>query len=53
MSIWAILKIIHNNCQAKKIFYSSLAKRKTTGKKYEHVLNVWKKKIHENNERLS
>ena len=53
MSIWAILKIIRNNCQAKKIFYSPLADRKTTDKKYKHVLNVWKKKRNENNERLS
>ena len=46
-------EIIHNKCQAKKIFYSPLAERKTTDKKYKHVLNVWKKKRNENNERLS
>ena len=34
-------------------FYSSLTDRKTSGKNYEHVLNVWKKIWNESDERIS
>ena len=34
-------------------FYSSLTDRKTSGKNYELVLNVWKKSWNESGERLS
>ena len=43
MSIWLILKSSKESYLAKTNFYSSLTDRKTSGKNYELVLNVWKK----------
>ena len=38
-----ILKSLKKKLPRKEKFYSSLADRKISEKKYEHVLNVWKK----------
>ena len=42
MNIWAILENVRKNYLSKENFYSLLTDRKTTGKEYEHVVNVWK-----------
>ena len=39
-NIWAILKSLKKNFQAKKSFYSSLTGKKISGTEYENVLKV-------------